>query len=196
MMESMKLAAWAKENGVSRQTATRWFHSGVLPVDARQLSTGTILVEERPLRERPGVAFYARVSSSDQRSDVDRQLARLTEAATRAGLAPTRAVSEVGSGLNGNRSKLKAILRDASLSVIVVEHRDRLARFGVEYLEAALSAQGRQLIVVNDAEVDDDLVRDTVEVLTSLCARVYGRRSAKRRAQAAIDAASRAAKAA
>ena len=196
MMESMKLAAWAKENGVARQTATRWFHSGVLPVDARQLSTGTILVEERPLHETTGVARFARVSSSDQRSDLDRQLARLTEAATTAGLAPTRAVSEVGGGFNGNRSKLKAILRDASLSVIVVEHRDRLGRFGVEYLEAALSAQGRQLIVVDDAEVDDDLVRDMVEVLTGCCARVYGRRSAKRGAEAAIDAASRAAKAA
>ena len=196
MMESMKLAAWAKENGVSGQTATRWFHSGVLAVDAGQLSTGAILVEERPLRDRTGVALFARVSSSDQRSDLDRQLARLTEAATTAGLARTRAVSEGGRGRNGNRSKLEAILRDASLGVIVVEHRDRLGRFGVEYLEAALSAQGRQVIVVNDAEVDDDLVRDTVEVLTSLCARVYGRRSAKRRAQAAIDAASRAAKAA
>ena len=90
MMESMKLAAWAKENGVARQTATRWFDSGVLPVDARQLSTGTVLVEERPLRDRTGVALFARVSSSDQRSDLDRQLARLTEAATTAGLAPTR----------------------------------------------------------------------------------------------------------
>ena len=196
MMESVKLAAWAKENGVARQTATRWFRSGVLPVDARQLSTGTVLVEERPLRDRTGVALFARVSSSDRRSDLDRQLARLTEAVTTAGLAPTRAVSEVGGGLNGNRSKLKAILRDASLSVIVVEHRDRLGRLGVVYLEAALSAQGRQLIVVDDAEVDDDLVRDMVEVLTGCCARVYRRGSAKRRAQAAIDAASRAAKAA
>ncbi len=59
----------------------------------------------------------------------------------------------------------------------------------MEYLEAALAAQGRQLIVVDDAEVDDDLVRDMVEVLTSFWARIYGRRSAKRRAELALAAA-------
>jgi putative resolvase len=75
----------------------------------------------------------------------------------------------------------------------VVEHRDRLARFGVEYLEAALAAQGRRLVVVEDAEVADDLVRDMVEVLTSFCARLYGRRSAKRRARLAVEAAGKAA---
>jgi putative resolvase len=73
--------------------------------------------------------------------------------------------------------------------VIVVEHRDRLTRFGVEYLEAALQAAGRRLCVIEDAEVHDDLVRDMCEVLTSFCARLYGRRSAKRKAAAAIRSA-------
>ena len=64
----------------------------------------------------------------------------------------------------------------------MVEHRDRLARFGVEYSDAALAAQGRRLVVVEEAEVADDLV------LTSFCARLYRRRSARRRAQAALVA--------
>ncbi|MGH9189206.1 MAG: IS607 family transposase, partial [Acidimicrobiales bacterium] len=85
----MKLAAWARCNGVSRQTATRWFHAGVLPVPAHQLATGTILVDE-PAPGPGGVALYARVSSSDQRGDLERQLARLVEVATAAGLAPTK----------------------------------------------------------------------------------------------------------
>jgi len=172
---------------VSRQTATRWFHSGELPVGAIQLSTGTILVEEPP-SSAGGVALYARVSSSDQKGDLDRQMARLVQAATAGGISPTSVVSEVGSGLNGHRSKLLRLLRDPEIGTIVVEHRDRLARFGVEYIEAALLAQGRRLIVIEDAEVDDDLVRDMVEVLTSFCARLYGRRSAKRRAEAALAA--------
>ncbi|MGH9001973.1 MAG: IS607 family transposase, partial [Acidimicrobiia bacterium] len=67
-----------------------------------------------------------------------------------------------------------------------VEHRDRLARFGVEHLEAALSAQGRRVVVVDEGEVDDDLVRDMTEVLTSLCARLYGRRGARNRAEKAL----------
>ena len=99
-----------------------------------------------------------------------------------------KVVSQVGSGLNGHRAKLLGLLRDPEIATIVVEHRDRLARFGVEYLEAALGAQGRPLVVVEQAEVADDPVRDMVEVLTSFCARLYGRRSAKRRARAALVA--------
>ena len=192
MMECMKLSGWARDNGVSRQSAARWFHAGVLPVPARQLATGTILVDG-PAQAASGVAVYARVSSGDQRADLDRQVARLVEHATGAGLAPTRVVSEVGSGLDGRRTKLLGLLRDAGVGTIVVEHRNRLARFEVEYLEAALAAQGRRLVVVEDAEVADDLVRDMVEVLTSFCARLYGRRSAKRRASVAVEAAGKAA---
>ncbi|WP_414826562.1 IS607 family transposase [[Mycobacterium] zoologicum] len=97
-------------------------------------------------------------------------------------------VTEVGSGLNGKRPKLRRILSDPSASVVVVEHRDRLARFGVAYLEAALSAQGRRIIVADQGETVDDLVRDMIEVLTSMCARLYGRRGARNRAMRAVTA--------
>ena len=79
-------------------------------------------------------------------------------------------------------------MSDPSASVVVVEHRDRLARFGVEYLEAALSAQGRRIVVADSGEADDDLVRDMIEVLTSMCARLYGRRGARNRAMRAVTA--------
>jgi predicted site-specific integrase-resolvase len=75
------------------------------------------------------------------------------------------------------------------VSTIVVEHRDRFARFGAEYVQAALAAQGPSLLVVDPAEIDDDLVRDVTEILTSLCARLYGRRVAADRAQRAVTAA-------
>jgi putative resolvase len=184
----MKLSEWAKANGVSRQTACRWYHAGVLPSGARQLATGTILVEE-PAPAPAGVALYARVASSDQRGDLDRQIARLVAHATAVGLAPTRVVAEIGSGLNGHRSKLLGLLRDPRVGTVVVEHSDRLARFGVEYVEAALAAQGRRLVVVEEGEVTDDLVREMVDVLTWFCARLYGRRSTRRHAQAALHAA-------
>ena len=74
----------------------------------------------------------------------------------------------------------------------LVEHRYRLAAFGVEYLEAALAAKGRRL-VVDDAEVDDDLVKDMVEVLRSFCARLGGRPSATRGAESALAATGQAA---
>jgi putative resolvase len=101
----------------------------------------------------------------------------------------TSAVAEIGSGLNGSRSKLKRLVSDRCVGTIVVEHRERLARFGVEYVEAALAAEGRTLVVVEERELDDDLVRDITEVLTSMCARLYGRRSARRRAVRALQAA-------
>lgn len=74
------------------------------------------------------------------------------------------------------------LLLDANLNAIVVEHRDSFARFGSEYLEAALAATGRRLIVVDSSEVNDDLVQDMIAVLTSFCARLCGRGSARNRA--------------
>lgn len=60
-------------------------------------------------------------------------------------------------------------------------------RFGFEYVEAALAAQGRRILVVEPGEVKDDLVQDMIEVLTSFCARLYGRRSARHRAKRALE---------
>jgi putative resolvase len=96
-------------------------------------------------------------------------------------------VAEIGSGLNGHRPKLMKLLSDPAVSRIVVEHRDRLMRFRAEYVEAALSAQGRKLVVLDERELKDDLVQDMIEVLTSFCARLYGRRSARNRAKKAVD---------
>lgn len=130
--------------------------------------------------------LYARVSSHDHRLDLDRQVARVTRWATKQGLVVAEVVAEVGSGLNGRRAKLRRLLADPTATTIVVEHRDRLARFGVEHLEAALAAQGRRIVVTDPEETTDDLVRDMVDILTSFCARLYGRRGARNRAMRAV----------
>ncbi len=132
---------------------------------------------------------YARVSSSDQKSDLARQKLRLFEHAQREGWLLDGVIEEVGSALNGTRRKLLKVLANPSLGWLVVEHRDRLARFGFEMVEAVLRARGGGVVVIEDREVDDDLVRDMTEVLTSMCARLYGRRSARRRAERALQAA-------
>ncbi len=129
---------------------------------------------------------YARVSSADQRPDLDRQVARVTEWSTGQHLSVDRVVTEVGSALNGHRGKFLALLADPKVSRVVVEHRDRFARFGAQDVEAAMSGSGRRLLVVDPAEVDDDLVGDVSEILTSLCARLYGRRAAANRAAGAV----------
>ncbi len=184
----MKLSDYAAQQGVDYKTAYRWFLKGIIPVRTTQLPTGTILVHTEDLAPvASGVALYARVSSHDQKADLDRQLARLVEHATGAKLSVVRSVTEIGSGLNGHRGKLLALLRDPTIGTIVVEHRDRLARFGSEYIEAALAASGRKLVVVNDGEATHDLIHDAADVLTSLCASLYGQRSAKSRAKRALE---------
>jgi putative resolvase len=133
-----------------------------------------------------GVGLYARVSSHDQKADLERQIARLSGWAAQTGMRVVRVESEVGSGMNGSRVKVRRLLADPDVITVVVEHRDRLGRMNVELVEAALSAHGSRLIVLDPGEIDSDLVHDMVEVLTSFCARLYGRRSAKNRAEKAL----------
>src|SRR5579875_1099691 len=89
----------------------------------------------------------ARVPSADQRPDLDRQVARVPTWAAQEGRAVGRIVTEIGSALSGKRRQLLALLREAAVTTIVVEHRGRLARLGAEEVEAALAAQGRRLVV-------------------------------------------------
>jgi putative resolvase len=135
-----------------------------------------------------GVGLYARVSSHDQKDDLERQVARLSEWSAKAGHMVVRVESEIASGVNGARVKARRLLADPQVATVVVEHRERLGWMNTELVEAALQAAGRRLVVLDDGEVDDDLVRDMVEVLTSFCARLYGRRSARNRARKALEA--------
>lgn len=189
----MNLAEWARLQDVHPQTAYRWFREGVLPVPAVRVNQRTILVspDAAVAQASAGFGLYARVSSHDQKSDLDRQVARLTSWAALAGGRVVRVEAEVGSGVNGARTRVRRLLADPKVTVVVVEHRDRLGRMNTELVEAALSAHGRRLVVLDDGEVHEDLVRDMVEVLTWLCARLYGRGSARNRALKAIGCAQR-----
>jgi putative resolvase len=182
----MKLSEWAKAKGISYKTAWRWFKDGVFPVPVEQTASGTILVQDtKP--DLFAVTIYAHVSSSDQKADLDRQVARLVHFANDKKMVVAQTVTEIGSGLNGHRSKLMRLLADPKAGIILVEHRDRLMRFGSEYIEATLSSQGRRLLIADSTELKDDLVQDMIEVLTSFCARLYGRRSAKNKAKKAVE---------
>ena len=88
--------------------------------------------------------------------------------------------------MNESRPKVRRLLADPEVTTVVVEHRDRLGRMNVELADVALSAAGRRLVLLHPGEVDDDLVRDMTGVLTRFCARLYGRRSARNRAEKAL----------
>jgi putative resolvase len=188
----MNLTEWARTQGVHPQTAYRWFREGTLPVPAQRVGPRTILVNvgvDAVSEAIGGLGLYARVSSHDQKADLERQVARLSRWAAQAGRRVVRVETEIASGMNGARPRAKRLLADPDVTTVVVEHKDRLGRMNTELVEAALSAHGRRLVVLDDGEAEDDLVRDMVEVLTSFCARLYGRRSAKNRARKALEAA-------
>ena len=186
----ISLTAWGRLYGFDKATTSRLHRTGRLPPELQieQLPNGRYYVVVPPENDGRCVV-YARVSSSDQREDLDRQVGRVVEWATQQGYRTDEIVKEVGSGLNGNRRGLRRLVSDHTVSMIVVEHRERFCRFGFEYVEAALSARGARILVMEEGELEDDLVRDVTEVMTSLCARLYGRRSARRRAERALAAA-------
>nr|DAU79561.1 MAG TPA: hypothetical protein [Caudoviricetes sp.] len=196
MLYCMLVKEWAEREHLHPQTVWKWCRTGKMPVPVEHTPSGMWLIHD-PKYETPApsdaeqsrTVCYARVSSADQKADLQRQADRLKAFALSMGVEAPEVVTETGSGMNDKRRKLNRLLADPTVGTIVVEHRDRLARMNSGLIESALKAQGRRLIVVDDKELDDDLVRDMTEVLTSFCARLYGRRAAANKARAALKAA-------
>jgi putative resolvase len=189
----VNLMEWARAQGIHVTTAYRWYREGTLPVPARK-AVRLILVSPDMAALPPaqgGAGLYARVSSHDQKAGLDRQVARLPAWAAQAGLPVVRVEAEVGSGMNGSRPEVRRLLAGSGVSVVVAGHRDRLGQMNTELAEAALAAHHRRLVVLDESEVTDGLVRDMIEVLTSFCARLYGRRPARNRTLKAAGCAQR-----
>ncbi|WP_339381212.1 IS607 family transposase [Brasilonema sp. UFV-L1] len=185
---AMKLSEYAKKLGVSYHTVWRLWKQGQL--DAYQLPTGTVIVrdgEQNPQLVHEIACIYARVSSSENKDNLKRQADRLVQYSTARGYGIYKVVEEVGSGLNDNRQKLISVLSDKKFNVLVVEHKDRLTRFGANYIQVLLTQTGRRLEVVNNAANDkEDLMSDFAAVITSFCSRLYGLRRAKRKTEKLI----------
>lgn len=184
---SMKLSQYAKQQGISYRTALRWFRDGT--IQGYQAPSGTIIVTEQekpPIAQK--VAIYARVSSSEHRENLERQAERLSQYCTVRGYQVAMVVKEIASGVNDRRPKLLSLLKDRSITRIVVEHRDRLTRFGFHYIDVLFSVQGRVIEVVNPAENDkEELLADLASIISSFCARLYGQRRAKRKTEKVVQ---------
>ena len=187
----IRLSQWAAQYGMHRMTAWRHYNAGTLPPELQPKKIGNIIYVLAHPETPPGrTVGYARVSSTEQKPHLENQANRLWACAGQNGMLLDDVVSEVASGLNDRRPKLRKLLSDPTVHTVIVEHRERLARFGVGMVEAMLQARGGALIVIDDAEVPDDLVRDRTEILTCFCARLYGERSAANKARRAMEAAS------
>ena len=181
----MKLSKWAKKMGISYRRAWQMFKDGKIP-EAKQLPTGTIVVleEEKDALPKDTVAIYARVSSHENKDNLERQVERLKEYAMARGWKIIYVVKEIGSGVNDARPKLIGLLKKKNYSILLVEHKDRLTRFGFNYLKLLTENQGKIIEVVNSAEEEkEDIVQDFVSVIYSFAAKVYGLRRAKRKTE-------------
>ncbi len=181
----MKLSEYAKLHGVCYRTAWNWYKNGTIDCEQHE-ETGSIFVKTKKTynKEIGKVAIYARVSSSEKKGDLDRQLDRLRDFANSNGHIVSKEIKEVASGMNDNRDKLNKILVDPSYSIIIVENKDRLTRFGFNYINNLLSTQGREIIVMNEESdnKEHELMKDLVSIITSFCCHLYGLRKGQNKA--------------
>lgn len=183
----MKLSKWCKTQGITYKTGWNWFKEGKLPVKSYQTETGTIIVMADDFNENldnktssvKECVIYSRVSTHTKKDDLNRQSERCQEFATKNGFKIVKVYKEVASGMNDKRPKLLRMLK-MTPDCIIVEHKDRLTRFGFNYLEVLLNRLGIELIVINESKTDkEDLMKDLISIMTSFCGRIYGLRKSK-----------------
>jgi len=133
--------------------------------------------------------IYGRVSSHDQKKkgDLERQVGRVSAHCAEKGYLVTKILQEVGSGMSDTRPKLKRLFRmvnDRLVDVVVVEHKDRLCRFGEGVMETYFQSHGVRIEWIQEVlgkSYEEELVQDILSLMTSFCSRIYGRRSAENR---------------
>lgn len=180
-----KISQYAKLNKVSYRTIWNWIKDGKLEIE--RTTTNRVLIVEDEIRQL-NVAIYARVSSSENKDNLERQKERLISYANAKGYQVSKVVTEIGSGLNDERKKLESILLDKSINLIIVEHKDRLCRFGLNYIQKLLELDGRKIEILNQQDNNEnDLMQDFVSIITSFTARLYGRRRSKRATEKLIQ---------
>ena len=175
----MKLSHYAKKMGLDYRTVWNWYKEGKIP-NAYQTHSGTIIIpdEEIEHKQEYGVILYARTSSSQNKELLDDQVERLKNYATSRGYKIKQIVKEFGSGLNDERKQLSKILQDNQYDKIIVEHKDRLTRFGFNWIQLLT---GNRIEVINEAkEKDEDIIKDLISIIHCFSARIYGLRRSQR----------------
>ena len=181
-MKLIKISEYASLVGVSVRTLKRRIKEGTLKVE--KTSTGRVMVPMDTLKDEYTVV-YARVSSSENKSNLESQSKRLQDFCVAKGWNVKEVVEEIGSGLNDDRRKLSKLFSNHNVTRVVVEHKDRLTRFGFNYLKILWNIE---IVVVNEVLEDEkDLMQDFVSLVTSFCARLYGKRRTRRNTEKIIE---------
>lgn len=180
----MTLTEYAKRIGIHYRTAWNHFHAGLID-GAYRLASGSIIVpDDKLINKNEYTVVYARVSSSENKDNLKSQSIRVQGFCTAKGWIINEVIEECGSGLNDSRPKLLKVLGNLLVTRIVVEHKDRLTRFGFNYISELWNGE---IIVINNVDNDEkDLMQDFVSLVTSFTARLYGRRRSKRNTEKII----------
>ena len=182
----MKLSNYAKTLGISYKTAWRMWQRGEL--NATKLPSGTIIVNVKQPSTVKKAIVYTRVSSSENKSNLDTQAQRVQSYCIAKGYQIVGIIKEVGSGVNDHRKQLIKLLEADDYDLIVVEHKDRLSRVGFNYIQVLLKKLDKEVEVINLAEErKDDLMQDFVSIITSFCARLYSLRRRTRKTECLIN---------
>ncbi len=176
--------------GVSITTLRRWEAQGKLvpertPGRQRRYNLLKIKPERfRASKDDRKTVGYARVSSQDQRDDLERQKQVLELYCARQGWT-FELISDLGSGMNYYKKGLKRLLDEIlaeRVGRLVITHKDRLLRFGAELVFSICEARGVEVVILNqgeDSSFEEDLAKDVLEIITVFSARLYGSRSRK-----------------
>lgn len=181
MKQYIKLSEYAKNKSITYRTAWNHFKSGKLQ-NTIQDEFGNILVENSTKSNERVSIVYARVSNNNRKDSLNNQQKFLEEYCSRKDYTIVGSFKEVGSGMNDSRRQLLKILERNDWNILVVENKDRLTRFGFNYIEKLLNKQGKKIEVVNYTDDDrQDLMSDLISIIYSFSARLYGKRKAKRK---------------
>jgi len=180
------LKDYARDHGIKYRAAWNRFKAGKIPSAFKDDFNKILIPEDKP--DRPlKVVCYARVSSSQNKTNLESQAERITHFANLSGLPVNSIVKEIGSGLNDKRPKLLKVLNDIEVTHIVIEHKDRLVRFGFNFLKDWMASRQCKIVIINNAGTDkEDLMQDFVSLVTSMVARLYGLRRSKRKTEQLI----------
>ena len=183
----VKIGEAAKLVGVNPQTLRRWEEGGIIQ-PAKRTPKGTRLYSVQELLGVNDLSYptiaYARVLSSDQKEDLERQHAVLEAFCNKNGWQ-TEIIRDLGSGMNYNKQGLRRLLElmvRGQMSRLVITHKDRLLRFGAEIIFRLCELKGIEVVIINKGEqpsFEEELTRDVMETMTVFCAKLYGRRSHK-----------------
>lgn len=191
-MRDMKLSEVANKLGITKRTLYNWKRKNIISFikknklnyisydDYCQLANIQHKNEEK-------IVIYARVSSSENKSNLDSQAERLTSYCIAKGYKIHKIIKEIGSGINDNRQKLIDLLTKDDFTKIVIEHKDRLTRVGFNYIKVLLENKNKNIEIVNEIDNNkEDLIQDFVSIITSYCAKIYGRRRSSRKTEQLI----------